>query len=193
MELKQYGTLGLARWGSDWSVCWGFLKEDDLDDWENWLYEIKCADCAEFLNEVERLYMLVRYTLLQFPRAWYLEQYVLFKSGCGVDVDALARLWYRLTHTPAEVEELELWKHGNRLRGAAEQYDLTQMKINAAIPFAVSDDGNRLRLLEETGCGYVVDEVWRERNFRNSAADVVAAGLLESLDALADGVPAEYL
>lgn len=195
MELKRYGTLGLTRWGSDWATCWGFLEEDALDGWENWLYAIRRADYVEHINEVERLYMLARYTLLQFPRDWYAEQYALFLDGRGVDVNGLALLWYRLTHMPWEVEELEQWEHGNRLRGASQQYELTQMKIDAATPFAVSDDGNRLRLLEETGCGYgyAVDEIYRERNWRNAAADVVAAGLLESLDALAAGVPAAYL
>jgi hypothetical protein len=193
MKLKRYGTLGLKNWGFDWACCWGFLDETALDDWESWLYEIRKADGKEHINEVERLYMLVRLTLLQFPRDWYAEQYAEDLAGRAPDVNALARLWYRLTHTPAEERELLLWEHGNRLRGCREQYELTQMEITAATPYALAEDGNRLRLRDETRNGYAVDEIYRELHFRNYAADAVAAGLLESLDAYAAGVPAAYL
>jgi len=195
MKIKHIGSLGLKHWGGCWALALGFLMEDDLDGWENWLYEIKRAYGRQRLSDVERLYMLARLTLLQLPRSWYLEQFDQMEKGCAPDCDALARLWFRLSHSSWDNKQLQQYESGNKtITGKRLQDELDQLKITAAMPFALSDEGNRLRLYDEaTRAGFVTDEVYREKCYRNAAFAVVSAGILESLDALAAGVPAEYL
>jgi len=186
----RWGTLGFRRWDR----CLGFLEEDHLDE-----YERAIDDDWALLPGTPAVVILMRATLYRLPKDYYAEYCTCERFGqLNKEIACFRALWLRLcfpeedfTSDPLKYRAGYLWR-GFWSFMAGESFLHGEGRKTIARLLLREMPGAQF-CLEDTLPGVTSDVITSEAIYRNLAFQAVKCGILESIDAYAAGVPAEYL